>query len=359
MRAALCTEFNAPLVIEEVELRDPGPGEVSVRLAACAVCHSDVAYAQGAWGGPLPAVYGHEAAGVVEDVGPGVRAVAPGDHVVVTLIRSCGRCPRCVRGEPALCSASFPLTEVSPLRAKDGTVIHQGLRTGAFAERVTVDLSQVVPIPRDIDLEVACLLACGVITGLGAVTRTAAMPAGASAVVIGCGGVGLNVIQGAALVGGLPIIAVDIVASKLAAARDFGATHAVNAAADDVSAAISAATSGEGPDYIFVTAGSKEAMQQGIDLMPRGGTLVVIGMPPSGTMVGIDPEAIADRSLRILGSKVGGVRPQIDIPKLVDLYLHGRIKLDQLISGRHPLENINEAFAAAESGGALRPLITY
>ena len=359
MRAALCTEFGAPLVIEDVELRQPGPGEVSVRVVACAVCHTDVAYARGAWGGVLPAVYGHEAAGVVDGVGPGVRAVAPGDHVVVTLIRSCGRCSRCVRGEPALCSSSFPLTENSPLREKNGTVIHQGVRTGAFAERITVDVSQVVPVSREIDLEVACLLACGVITGVGAVTRTAAMPVGSSAVVIGCGGVGVNVVQGAVLAGAVPIIAVDIAASKLQIARDFGATHTVNAATEDVGAAISAATSGEGPDFIFVTAGAKTAMEEGIRLIPRGGTLVVIGMPPSGTVIGIDPEAIADGSLRILGSKVGGVRPYLDIPNLIDLYRSGRLKLDQLISGRYTLEDINEAFAATERGNGLRSLITY
>src|SRR5262252_7854673 len=155
MRAAVCRAFREPLAIEDVELRGPGPGEVAVRLAACAICHSDVAYMRGAWGGDLPAVYGHEAAGIVEEVGDGVRTVSPGDHVVVTLVRSCGRCAQCLRGEPALCELlrEFPLSKSSPLTAADGSPIHQGLRTGAFAERVTVDASQVVRVPEDVPLE--------------------------------------------------------------------------------------------------------------------------------------------------------------------------------------------------------------
>jgi Zn-dependent alcohol dehydrogenase len=202
LRAAVCREFGRPLAVEEVDLAAPGRGEVAVRVAACAVCHSDVLAIDGAWDGSLPAVFGHEAAGVVEEVGPGVGHVRPGDHVVVTLVRYCGTCPACARGEPPLCEAGFPLDTRSPLAGRgDGAPIRQGLRTGAFAERVVVDASQAVPIPREVPLESASLLACGVITGLGAVLNVAAIRPGSRVVTIGTGGVGLNCVQGAALCG--------------------------------------------------------------------------------------------------------------------------------------------------------------
>src|SRR5581483_2276294 len=226
MKAAVCRAFGEPLAVEEVELRAPGLGEVTVRVAACAICHSDIALMRGVWGGDLPAVYGHEAAGVVEEVGAGVLAVAPGDHVVVTLVRSCGRCPQCLRGQPALCERlpEFPLTRSSPLTGSDGSTIQQGVRTAAFAERVTVDASQVVRIDDDVPLEAASLLACGVATGVGAVTNAARVEVGSSVVVFGAGGVGLNVIQGAVLAGARAIVAVDLLDSKLEAALRFGAT---------------------------------------------------------------------------------------------------------------------------------------
>lgn len=199
MRAAVCREFGRPLVVEEIAIDPPGPAEVQVRMVCCAICHSDILGIEGAWGGPLPAVYGHEAAGVVEAIGDGVDHVAPGDHVVVTLIRSCGRCFFCARGEPYLCGDPRAQQDLGRLHAPGGGPIRQGFRTAAFAETVVVDRSQVVAIPRQIPLESAALLACGVITGLGAVTNTARVPAGAAVVVIGAGGVGLNSVQGAAL----------------------------------------------------------------------------------------------------------------------------------------------------------------
>ena len=341
MRAAVCRAFGEPLVIEELELRAPSTGEVSVELAACAICHSDIAFMRGAWGGDLPAVYGHEAAGVVAEVGPAVDGVAPGDHVVVTLVRSCGRCAQCLRGLPALCES--PPAHESPLRTSDGEPVHQGLRTAAFAERVTVDSSQVVPIPGDVPLEAASLLACGVLTGVGAVLNTARVEPGANVAVIGTGGVGLNVVQGAALAGAAAIVAIDLREDKIAAAAGFGAT-------------------GDGArelDYVFVTAAAPEAIEQGMSLLRRGGTLVLIGIPPDGVTVQLDPLAIADRSLRILGSKMGDAVPQRDIPTFVELYRQGRLKLDELISGRWPLEQINEAVASAERGEALRPVIVF
>jgi Zn-dependent alcohol dehydrogenase len=361
MRAAVCVEFGAPLRIEELRLRRANEGEVSVRLAACGICHSDIAYMEGAWGGALPAVYGHEVAGVVEEVGPGINTVSPGDHVVVTLVRSCGRCALCVRGEPALCEdwPSLPVSRESPLRAPDGASIEQGLRTGGFAEQVLVDVSQVVRVPADINPECACLLACAVTTGVGAVLNTARVRAGSSVAVIGTGGVGLNVLQGAVLAGAELICAIDLVESKLAAARSFGATNVQNAGGEGLTAEIAQLTGNKGVDYVFVTAGSVAAIEQGMGLLRRGGTLVLIGFPPSGSVVGLDAERVADQGLRILGSKVGSVRPHLDIPKLVDAYEHGRLKLDELISGRYPLDSINDAVESAARGEALRPVVVF
>jgi Zn-dependent alcohol dehydrogenase len=361
MKAAVCHAFGEPLVVEEVELRGPATGEVTVRLAACAICHSDVAFMHGAWGGDLPAVYGHEAAGLVEEVGEGVRAVSAGDHVVVTLVRSCGRCAQCLRGQPSLCELlwEFPLSKSSPLAGADGAPIHQGLRTGAFAERVTVDASQVVRVPEDLSLEAAALLACGVVTGVGAVVSTARVEPGSSVVVSGVGGVGLNVVQGAALAGARLIVAVDLLDAKLDAAGAFGATHTLNAGRDDVVSEVLRLTGGRGADYAFDASAAVTAIEQDARLIRRGGTLVLVGIPPTGKTVTFDAVAVADGALRIMGSKMGSVRPQLDIPRLVDLHRQGRLKLDELISGRYPLGEINEAVASAGRGEALRPMIVF
>ena len=254
-RAAVCREFGAPLTIENVELAEPGPGEIRVKIKACAICHSDIFYWEGAWGGDLPAVYGHEAAGIVEAVGPGVTRVKAGDPVVATLIRSCGFCPSCSGGVPVFCEEVFDLDRESPLKDRDGATIVHGMRIGAFAEHVVVHHSQVAPIPADMKLDVASLIACGVLTGFGAVVNTADVGTGASVVVIGCGGVGLNSVQGARVAGAAPIIAVDVAEGKLEAARAFGATHAINAKPEDVAARVAEITDGRKADFVFVTVG--------------------------------------------------------------------------------------------------------
>lgn len=359
MLAAVCRAFGAPLVIEEVALARPGPGEVEVRLAACAICHSDIHFMEGAWGGDLPAVYGHEASGVVAAVGAGVAGVAPGDHVVVTLIRSCGGCWYCARGEPVACEAEFPLDRRSPLRDASGAALHQGMRTGAFAERVVVERSQVVRIDADIPLDVASLLACGVITGVGAVVNTAAVPPGSSVAVIGCGGVGLNTVQGARIVGAERIIALDPVAEKRQAALAFGATEVLDPLAGDAGPAVRALTGGRGADFVFVTVGSKAAIEQGLGLLRRGGSLVITGMPATGVTVDLDPTVLAACGQRVLGSKMGSARIGVDIPWLVSLYRQRRLELDTLVSGRYPLARINDAIASSRSGRALRNVIVF
>jgi S-(hydroxymethyl)glutathione dehydrogenase/alcohol dehydrogenase len=233
IKAAVCREFAKPLSIEEIELAAPGAGEIRVNVAACAICHSDIHYADGAWGGDLPSVYGHEASGTVAEIGAGVEVFTIGDRVVVTLIRSCGQCFHCAHGDGVLCEADFSLDREGPITGADGERIHQGLRTGAFAEQVVVDASQVVAVPDGVPFDSASLLACGVITGLGAVVNTTRIEAGSKVVVIGTGGVGLNSIQGASLSDCPLIIAMDISDEKLAAARRFGATHGINATRED------------------------------------------------------------------------------------------------------------------------------
>jgi len=359
MKAAVCREFGKPLVIEEVNLADAGPGEVRVKLSAVAICHSDISYADGSWGGELPAVYGHECSGVVEKVGTGVTTVKAGDHVVVTLIRSCGHCHGCSTGNPVTCSTQFPLDAKSPITDAEGNSVVQSMRTGGFAEFVLVHESQCVAIPPTMKMASASLLACGVITGFGAVTNTARMPAGSHVVVIGTGGVGLNAIQGAHVSGARSVIAVDIADSKVEAAKTFGATHGVNSLTGDVAARVQDITEGHGADYVFVTVGAKSAFDSSYGLLAKGGSVVLVGMPASGVMSEIDPGTMAAYSQNILGSKMGSARIQVDIPNLVDLYRQGRVKLDELVTKTYPLEQINEAIDAVKRGEALRNVIVF
>jgi Zn-dependent alcohol dehydrogenase len=359
VKAAVCREFGKPLLIEEVNLAEPGPGELRVRVAACAICYSDIHFAEGAWGGDLPAVYGHEAAGVVEQVGAGVDAVAPGDHVVVTLIRSCGQCHYCSRGLQVACERTFPLDLASPLSTPQGLTLGHGLRTGAFAEWVVVEASQVVAVPKQIPFASASLLACGVITGFGAVANTAQVRPGDHVVVIGTGGVGLNSVQGSRHCGAATIVAVDLSDDKLEAALSFGATHAINPVREDVLAAVRSVNAGRGADYVFVTVGVKAAFEQAYRLLAPAGAAVLVGMPADGVMTEIEPVAIAGASQRILGTKMGAARIRIDIPYLVSLYRQGRLKLDELVSGRYRLEQINEAIASVKRGEALRHVIVF
>ena len=359
MRAAICREFAQPLQIEEVEIAQPGPEEIRVKLAACAICHSDIMYINGGWGGQIPAVYGHEAAGIVESLGEGVDTISVGDHVVVTLIRSCGHCHYCAQGAQVACETTFPLDEQSPLKAANGDSLTHGLRTGAFAEQVVVHYSQAVSIDKNIPFDSASLLACGVLTGFGAVANTANISAGCSVVVIGTGGVGLNSVQGASICGAATIIAIDVSVEKLDAARLFGATHTINATDKDVAQQVRALTDGRGADYVFVTVGAKPAIDSAYTLMGRTGAVVLVGMPATGVMSEIDPGTIAAESQRILGSKMGSGRVQVDIPYLANLYVQGRLKLDELVTSRYRLDEINEAIASTKSGKALRNVIVF
>lgn len=350
--------FGEPLLLEEVELAPPGPGEVRVELAACAICHSDISYADGLWGGDLPAIWGHEAVGVVAEVGEGA-AVDVGATVVVTLVRSCGSCHYCARGQPVACTGEFALDRVSPLTDSTGAAITQGLRTAAFAEQVVVHESQVVPIPSGIPAESAALLACGVVTGVGAVTNTAGVEAGSSVVVIGCGGVGLNVVQGARLAGASPIVAMDLEPSKLQVAQAVGATHGVVAGAVDAADRVAAVTAGRMADYVFVAVGARAAIEGAHEYVGAMGALVIVGMPATGVFTQLDPGSLAARNQRVLGSKMGSTVIERDIPELVRLHQLGRLELDGLVSRTFPLDQINDALDEVRAGAALRNVIVF
>ena len=359
IQAAVCREFGKPLTIETIEIAGPGKGEILVDVKACAICHSDISYAEGAWGGTLPAVYGHEAAGIVAETGPGVSGIEAGDRVVVTLIRSCGHCYYCSQGSQVMCEEVFPLDEKSPLATADGTPLVQAMRTGAFAEKIVVHESQAVKVPADMPFEEASLLACGVITGVGAVVNTAKAKPGQAVAVVGCGGVGLNSIQGAAIAGAGTIVAIDLGDEKLEAARRFGATHAINPAKEDAAATIKTLTDGRGVDVVFVTVGAKAAFDRAFDYITKNGAIIVVGMPPSGVLAEYDPGTIAAWNQKILGSKMGETVIATDIPMLVDHYQAGRLKLSELITKRYPLNEINQAIAAVNAGTALRNVIVF
>ena len=357
IRAAVAHEFGQPLSIETVDLRAPKSGEVEVTVEACAICHSDISYMDGGWGGHLPAVYGHEAAGKVSAVGHGVKNYAVGDTVIVTLIRACGDCVPCSTGAPVICAS--PTKMEGPITTDDGGPIAQGLDCGAFAERVVVDTSQLAHIPEDMPMEAACLLSCGVITGVGAVVNTAGLRAGQTAVVIGAGGVGLNAIHGARIAGAAKIIAVDMLEDKLDAAMEFGATHGVLASNPKPWSAVRKITGGKMADAVFVTVGATAAYDTAARYLAAGGKTVIVGMPHSGDKSTYEPVITAIMGQSMLGCKMGDVVLSRDIPWMVDLYQQGRLKLDELITGRFTLEQINEAIADTRTGAARRNVVLF
>jgi S-(hydroxymethyl)mycothiol dehydrogenase len=357
IKAATATAFGTPLQIEELDLRAPGTGEVEVTLEAVAICHSDISYADGIWGGTLPAVYGHEAAGRITATGPGVTGLAEGDRVVVTLIKSCGHCTNCTSGKPTICTGG---AKIEPkLTRPDGTLVDAAMNCGAFAERVVVDQSQIVALPETMPAEAVALLACGVITGVGAVVNAGKLRAGEDVVVIGAGGVGLNAIQGARIAGARRIVAVDMSEEKLEIAKEFGATHGVLATTKSPWKAAFKALGGRGADIVAVSVGAIPAYNDAPRYMGWGGRMVMVGMPASGAMAEYEPVVPAFMGQSFVGSKMGDVVIQRDIPWLADLYDQGRLKLDELVSGRWSLEQINEAIADTKTGGAKRNVIMF
>ena len=361
IQAAVCREFGAPLTIETLRLDPPQESEVRVKLLASSICHSDIIYMDGGWGGTLPAVFGHEVAGVVTDIGPAVRSagIRTGDRVLVSLLRSCGRCERCEAGIPTQCVTEFPIDAAPRLTDETGRPVRAGLRVGGFAESVVVDASQVVKIPAYVADEAACLISCGVMTGFGAAINTARVQVGDSVAVVGCGGVGLNCVQGAALAGALPLVAIDVTDDKLEQARAFGATETVNAAEGDVAERALALTDGRGFDIVMTAVGSARAIEAALPLLSRDGVLVAVGMPPGDERVSLNATGLAHFGQSILGCKMGDARLRIDVPKLFRLYRGGRLKLDELISSRRPLAEINASIELSRRSKNLRHVIVF
>jgi Zn-dependent alcohol dehydrogenase len=357
VRAAVCRGVGEPQSIEHLVLAAPGPGEVRVRVDACAVCHSDLMYTDGGWATDFPLVMGHEAAGCILETGPAVADVAVGDQVVVSLVRSCGECPACRRGHHVTCSGEFALDRHSPLTDGTGSPVAQGLNTGAFAEQVVVHRSQVVPHPADVPSTSASLLACGVLTGAGAVHNTAQVQAGDVVVVVGCGGVGIGAIQGARLAGAEQIVAVDPLPDKRESALLLGASHAVDPVSGDVAAVLREATGGRLADHLFITTAAPSALDNAVELLAPMGALVLVGMPPDGIAFEVDPTMLAAANQRILGSKMGTVRLADDIPRLIDHYRAGDFELDALVTTTHSLEDIDLAFDEVRRGKVLRTVI--
>jgi S-(hydroxymethyl)glutathione dehydrogenase/alcohol dehydrogenase len=357
MKAAVCFEHNKPLILTEVNIKPPAGKQVKVKVAACAICHSDIHYMEGAWQGQLPAIFGHEAAGVVEQVGDEVSTLKVGDRVIVTLIRSCGNCFYCDQGEFVMCADAVAEDSDNLISLEDGSPVVQGMKTGAFAEYVVVDESQIAAIPENLPMDVASLLACGVITGAGAVVNTAKVEPGSSVVVVGVGGVGLNSIQASSFSGANRIIAVDIEPEKLETARLFGATHTLDARKEKIHKDIKALTEGRGADYVFVTVGSGQAIDISYRFVRRGGTVVIVGMPASDVKSEFSPLGLAGSVQTIKGSFMGQTNLKTDIPKLLKLYEGGKLKLDELVSNRYTLDQVNEAIENTLAGKSLRNVL--
>ncbi len=359
VKAAVCRAFGSPFEIEDVEIAEPGLGEIRVAVKACAICHSDIMYARGAWGGTLPAVYGHEAAGVVESVGEHVADLALGDRVVVSLMRSCGGCRDCVSGSRTCCSGDFGIDNRTVLVSASGEPLVHGLHTAAFAELALVHASQVVKVADFVPWSSAALLGCGVITGYGAVVNTAGVEVGSHVAVVGCGGVGLNAVQASVLAGARTVIAVDPAPDKRLGAVEFGASHAVDPSAPDAISRVRSIADNRGVDYVFVTVGSGSAISAAQWLAAPGGAVVIVGMTETGVNPEIDTTMLAESSQRLLGSKMGSGCLRIDIDTLVDLYRQRRYMLDELVSETFPLERINEAVTSLAEGSVRRNVIRF
>ena len=361
MKAAVFHGAHQPLTIEELELDKPMAREIVVRTAASGVCHSDLHFVDGLYPFQAPAVLGHEAAGVVEEVGDHVSYVQPGDHIIACLSVFCGTCEYCLTGRPNLCRS--PETRRAPsdrpklTLSKSGEPVNQFANISSFAERMLLHENAVVKIREDMPLDRAALIGCGVLTGFGAALRTARVEPGSTTAVFGAGGVGLAAIQGCLVAGARQIIAVDVVESKLGLAKELGATHTIDASQGDPVERIREMTEG-GVDYSFEAIGLKDVAEQAFNCLRAGGTATVIGMIPVGQKVELDGRSFLSER-KIQGSSMGSNRFRVDMPQYIDFYLQGRLKLDEMITKRGPLEEVNEAFAAMKAGEVARTVLMF
>jgi S-(hydroxymethyl)glutathione dehydrogenase / alcohol dehydrogenase len=360
MRAAVFCAPHQPLAVEPLEIGDPLEGEVAVRLEASGVCHSDLHVVDGEWPETPPLVLGHEGCGIVEALGEGVSGIAVGDRVVLSWYAPCGRCRMCASGRPWLCEGNRADDSLMPdgstrLSRPDGQPVRAYLAVGSFAERAVVPASAAVPICDGVPAEVGALIGCGVATGVGAVLNTARVPAGASVAVIGCGGVGLSVVMGAALAGAHPIVAVDVRDDKLDLAGTVGATNGVRA---EDHGALSAALPA-GADFVFEAIGHPRTIEHAVNLTGRGGTTVLVGMPDGRLTASFSPLSLSADGRSIVGCTYGSTRPQVDFPRLARLYVAGRLPIDRLITHRIELDGVNDAFARMRGGEGARTVIRY
>jgi S-(hydroxymethyl)glutathione dehydrogenase/alcohol dehydrogenase len=358
MKAAVFHGAHKPLTIENVDIGIPIKREVLVRTVASGVCHSDLHFVDGFYSFATPAILGHEAAGIVEAVGPQVSEFKPGDHVIACLSVFCGACEYCLTGKTHLCPKR-------PARAKDeppvlswnGAPVNQFANLSAYAEKMLVHENALVKIDDQMPLDRAALIGCGVTTGVGAALNTARVEPGSTVAVFGAGGVGLAVIQGARIAGARMIIAVDTVEGKFAKAMELGATHTVNAKSDDAVKAIRTLTGG-GADYSFEAIGLKIAAEQCFDCIRAGGTATIIGMIPVGQKIELDGPAFL-REKKIQGCSMGSNRFKVDMPRYIEFYRQGRLKLDEMITRRGTLEDVNEAFRAMKAGEVARTVLMF
>jgi S-(hydroxymethyl)glutathione dehydrogenase/alcohol dehydrogenase len=360
MKAAVLHEVGAPLVVEEIDIEPPRAGEVLVRLGASGVCRSDWHLARGVHATPLPVVLGHEGAGIVEAIGQGVTEVRPGDHVVLSWLPYCGRCRFCRDDRPVLC-ADLAWSEAGTMRDGTTRLRHGGGRVhhstaSTFAEKTVVPAQTAIPIDPSVPAAQAALVGCAVLTGFGAVRNTARVRAGRSVAVIGCGGVGLSIVQAAALAGAAPIVAVDAAPAKRALARDLGATEAV--AAGDGEGAVRRALGG-GADYVFEAVGEPETIALALRLVGRGGTAVLVGLAPPAARTPIDPLSLVFEERTVTGCLYGSCVPPRDIPAVLDLARAGRLRLDRLVGATCGLEGINDAFERLARGDTARTVVLF
>jgi S-(hydroxymethyl)glutathione dehydrogenase/alcohol dehydrogenase len=358
MNAAVFHGPHKPLTIETVDIDAPRGREVRVRTVASGVCHSDLHFVDGLYPFPAPAILGHEAAGIVEAVGPQVSEFTPGDRVIACLSVFCGQCEYCLTGKTFLCQTRPVRAKTEPPKLSwNGQAVNQFANLSAYAEQMLVHENALVKIDVEMPLDRAALIGCGVTTGVGAVLNTARIEPGTMVAVFGAGGVGLAAIQGARIGGARMIIAVDTVDSKLATARELGATHTVNAKADDPVKAISAMTRG-GVDYAFEAIGLKLAAEQCFDALRPGGTATIIGMIPVGQKVELDGPMFL-REKKIQGCSMGSNRFKIDMPRYIEFYRQGRLKLDEMITRRGKLADVNDAFRAMKAGEVARTVLMF
>ena len=360
MKAAVLRQVKTPLVIEDVQMSKPGPHEVLIRTVAAGVCHSDLHFVEGSYPFPLPAVLGHESAGVVEQVGSEVRTVKVGDHVITCLSVFCGHCEVCLGGRMNLCTSpetKRARTEAPRLREGDAGTMNQFLNLSSFAEYMLIHEHACTAIRKDMPLDRAALIGCSVTTGVGAVIHTSNVRPGETVAVIGCGGVGLAAINGAAIAGAGRIIAIDTQGSKLNLAKEFGATDVINPADGDPVKQVQDLTGG-GVHHSFEAIGLKQTAEQAFRMLRRGGTANIIGMIPVGVSIELmGAEFLGEK--RIQGSYMGSNRFPIDMPRFVDFYMAGKLKLDQMISQRIKLEQVNEAFDELKRGELARSVIMF